>query len=112
MATTHTRPILDNALGAVGNTPLIRLDKIAAEEGLRCNLRKSTVLISGGMRLTACARPIVGKVEYTSAGGSVKDRIAKRMVEAAEKDGRLVKGKSVVIEPTSGNTGMFSLLPA
>ncbi|KAF8141544.1 pyridoxal phosphate-dependent enzyme beta subunit [Boletus edulis] len=72
-----SRHILNNALDAVGNTPLIRLDKIAAEEGLKCNLR-----------------------------GSVKDRIAKAMVLAAEKDGRLVPGQSVVIEPTSGNTGI------
>ena len=49
---------------------------------------------------------IVGKVEFMSAGGSVKDRIAKAMVEAAEKDGKLIPGKSVVIEPTSGNTGI------
>ena len=48
----------------------------------------------------------VGKVEYLSAGGSVKDRIAKRMVEEAEKEGKLIPGHSVVIEPTSGNTGM------
>ncbi len=48
---------------------------------------------------------LVGKVEYMSAGGSVKDRIAKAMVEAAEKEGKLIPGKSVVIEPTSGNTG-------
>ena len=48
----------------------------------------------------------VGKVEYMSSGGSVKDRIAKRMVEVAEAEGKLVPGKSVVIEPTSGNTGM------
>ncbi|EIN09545.1 cystathionine beta-synthase [Punctularia strigosozonata HHB-11173 SS5] len=78
--------ILDNALGAVGNTPLIRLDKIAKHEGLKCNL--------------------LGKVEYMSAGGSVKDRIAKAMVEAAEREGKLIPGKSVVIEPTSGNTGI------
>ena len=48
----------------------------------------------------------MGKVEYTSAGGSVKDRIAKRMIEAAEKEGKLIPGHSVVIEPTSGNTGL------
>ena len=49
---------------------------------------------------------VVGKVEYMSSGGSVKDRIAKRMVEEAEKESKLIPGQSVVIEPTSGNTGM------
>ncbi|KAJ3761295.1 tryptophan synthase beta subunit-like PLP-dependent enzyme [Lentinula raphanica] len=78
--------ILNTALDAVGNTPLIRLDKVAKLHGLTCNL--------------------LGKVEYMSAGGSVKDRIAKAMVEAAEKEGKLIPGKSVVIEPTSGNTGI------
>ncbi|KAF9047113.1 pyridoxal phosphate-dependent enzyme, beta subunit [Hymenopellis radicata] len=78
--------ILNSALDAVGNTPLIRLDRVAKHYDLKCNL--------------------LGKVEYMSAGGSVKDRIAKAMVEAAEKEGKLIPGKSVVIEPTSGNTGI------
>ncbi|CAG8779398.1 10239_t:CDS:2, partial [Acaulospora colombiana] len=49
---------------------------------------------------------LVAKVEFLSVGGSVKDRIAKRMVEEAERLGRLVPGKSTVIEATSGNTGI------
>jgi len=78
--------VLESVLDAIGNTPLIRLDRIARYEGLKCNL--------------------LGKLECTSPGGSVKDRIAKRMVEVAEQEGKLIPGKSVVIEPTSGNTGI------
>ncbi|KAG6879234.1 hypothetical protein C0992_004226 [Termitomyces sp. T32_za158] len=97
--------ILENALSAVGHTPLIRLDKIARLNGLKCNLRKSRFdySIQKTRNIHLC---IVGKVEYMSAGGSVKDRIAKAMVEAAEMEGKLIPGKSVVIEPTSGNTGI------
>ncbi|CCO31089.1 cystathionine beta-synthase [Rhizoctonia solani AG-1 IB] len=82
-----TRPlVLDNACEGVGYTPLCRLDRLAKAHGIKSNL--------------------FGKVEFMSIGGSVKDRIAKRMVEQAEKDGVLIPGKSVVIEPTSGNTGI------
>src|SRR5438067_1022449 len=67
----------------VGNTPLVRLNAVTAE-----------------------LRPLVlAKVEYFNPGGSVKDRIALRMVEAAEADGRLGPGGTIV-EPTSGNTGI------
>ncbi|KAF8316683.1 PALP-domain-containing protein [Clavulina sp. PMI_390] len=88
MATESTRPIMNNILGkyAIGNTPMVRLDRIAKANGLKCNL--------------------LGKIEFFNAGGSVKDRIAKRMVEKAEEDGALIPGKSIVIEPTSGNTGI------
>jgi cystathionine beta-synthase len=47
----------------------------------------------------------VAKCEFFNAGGSVKDRIAYRMIEEAERSGRLAKG-DVIIEPTSGNTGV------
>ncbi|KAG8983318.1 cystathionine beta-synthase [Tulasnella sp. JGI-2019a] len=80
------RLIFDDALDGIGRTPLVRLDRMAKAHGLKCNL--------------------LAKAEFYSSGGSVKDRIAKRMVEEAEKQGRLIPGKSVVIEPTSGNTGI------
>lgn len=70
----------------------VRADRLAREYGLKCNLYV--------------------KCEYFNAGGSVKDRIAKRMVEEAEKDGKLIPGKSVIIEPTSGNTGIGLALQA
>jgi cystathionine beta-synthase len=74
--------IKDSILDTVGETPLVRLSRIGA--GL--------------------APQIVAKVEYFNPGGSIKDRVAMRMVEAAEKDGRLKPG-GTIIEPTSGNTG-------
>jgi cystathionine beta-synthase len=81
----QTGSILCNSLEAIGNTPLIRLEKIANSEGLECEL--------------------LAKCEYFNAGGSVKDRIGKRMIEEAEKDGILKPGDTI-IEPTSGNTGL------
>ena len=67
----------------VGNTPLVRLGPVAA----------------------GIAAPVLAKVEYFNPGGSVKDRIALRMVEAAEASGELRPGGTIV-EPTSGNTGV------
>ncbi|TKA58277.1 hypothetical protein B0A53_00014 [Rhodotorula sp. CCFEE 5036] len=96
MTTTPLLParpaIHDSALSLIGGTPLVRLDRIAREEGLECNL--------------------LAKVEGFSAGGSVKDRIAKRMVEEAERKGVLVPGHSILVEPTSGNTGIGLALVA
>jgi cystathionine beta-synthase len=74
--------IKDSILDTVGDTPLVRLSRIAA--GL--------------------TPQVVAKVEYFNPGGSIKDRVAMRMVEAAEADGRLKPG-GTIIEPTSGNTG-------
>ena len=71
----------------VGNTPLVRLRRVTRELG-------------GGT-----APQILAKVEYFNPGGSVKDRIALRMVEAAEASGQLRPG-GTIIEPTSGNTGV------
>ncbi|KAF9551125.1 hypothetical protein EC957_010011 [Mortierella hygrophila] len=83
--------ILDTILDHIGNTPLVRINKIAKSEGLQCEL--------------------LAKCEYFNAGGSVKDRIGKRMIEEAEKDGRLKPG-CTIIEPTSGNTGIGLALAA
>jgi cystathionine beta-synthase len=73
----------EHIVDLVGNTPLVRLNTVAA--GL--------------------APLVLAKVEYLNPGGSVKDRIALRMVEAAEKSGALRPGGTIV-EPTSGNTGV------
>ncbi|MEU6175733.1 cystathionine beta-synthase [Streptantibioticus parmotrematis] len=73
----------DSMISLVGNTPLVRLNSVTA--GIR-----ATVLV---------------KVEYFNPGGSVKDRIALRMIEAAEQSGELEPGGTIV-EPTSGNTGV------
>lgn len=69
----------------IGGTPLLELTHIEKEEGLEAR--------------------ILGKLEYFNPAGSVKDRIAKAMIDDAEKKG-LLKADSVIIEPTSGNTGI------
>lgn len=77
--------IYKGTLGLVGNTPLVEVANIEKELGL-----EATVLV---------------KLEYLNPAGSVKDRIAKAMIEDAEAKGILKEG-SVIIEPTSGNTGI------
>ena len=77
--------IYKGTLGLIGNTPLVEVVNIEKELGL-----EATVLV---------------KLEYFNPAGSVKDRIAKAMIEDAEAKGLLKEG-SVIIEPTSGNTGI------
>jgi hypothetical protein len=69
----------------------------------------SSLILRGRSPTAYCNDASVGKLEYVSPGGSVKDRIAMRMVETAEREGKLIPGQSVVIEPTSGNTGASPL---
>ncbi|MBR3393524.1 MAG: cysteine synthase A [Firmicutes bacterium] len=77
--------IYKGTLGLIGNTPLVEVVNIEKELGL-----EATILV---------------KLEYFNPAGSVKDRIAKAMIEDAEEKGLLKEG-SVIIEPTSGNTGI------
>ncbi|MDI6410742.1 cystathionine beta-synthase [Streptomyces albus] len=73
----------ESMIELVGNTPLLKLNSVT--EGIQAT--------------------VLAKVEYFNPGGSVKDRIALRMIEAAEQSGRLRPG-GVIVEPTSGNTGV------
>jgi len=77
--------IVDSALDLIGFTPMVRMSRLAKFFDIECEL--------------------LAKVEFFNAGGSVKDRIGKRMVEEAEKSGRIKPG-DVLIEATSGNTGI------
>ncbi len=72
--------IIENVLDMIGNTPIV-------------SLKETT------------GYPIYAKAEFLNLGGSIKDRVAKNMIEAAEKEGKLKKGMTIV-EPTSGNTGI------
>lgn len=77
--------MIDNILDTIGQTPLIRLAKTIKTKNLQANL--------------------LVKVEAFNPGGSAKDRVALRMIDEAETDGRLQPG-ATIIEPTSGNTGV------
>ena len=68
----------------IGRTPLVRLNRISDESDAE----------------------VLGKLESFNPGGSVKDRIGLAMIEAAERDGRIAPGRTTIIEPTSGNTGI------
>jgi cysteine synthase A len=79
-----TRAIPENLADLVGNTPMVRLGRVAPD----------------------CGAEVIGKLESHNPGGSVKDRIGVAMIEAAEAEGRIEPGKSTIVEPTSGNTGI------
>jgi len=78
--------IYDSFVETIGATPLVRLPKFCAENGVKADL---------------CA-----KLEFFNPLGSVKDRIGFAMIDAAEKAGKITPGKTVLVEPTSGNTGI------
>ncbi|MDQ4039444.1 MAG: cystathionine beta-synthase [Actinomycetota bacterium] len=80
---------VDSVVDLIGNTPVVRLGRIGA----------------------GAPAQLAAKVEYLNPGGSVKDRIAVRMIDAAEMSGELVPG-GVIVEPTSGNTGVGLALVA
>jgi len=75
--------ICNNILETIGNTPIVRINKLNPNQNAS----------------------IFAKLEGTNPGGSIKDRIALKMIEQAEKEGKLIKGKTI-IEATSGNTGI------
>ncbi|WCJ62618.1 cysteine synthase A [Agrobacterium tumefaciens] len=70
----------------IGDTPIVRLDKLAKEKGVKANL--------------------LAKLEFFNPIGSVKDRIGVAMIEALEAQGKITPGKTTLVEPTSGNTGI------
>ncbi len=78
--------IYENFTETVGATPLVRLNRLPVQEG--------------------CEAEIIAKLEFFNPLGSVKDRIGFAMIDAAEEMGKAVPGKTLLVEPTSGNTGI------
>jgi len=83
-------PAVSNMLELIGGTPLVRLRHLSSPEGAE----------------------VFVKCEQFNPGGSVKDRVALAMIARGEREGRLVRGRSVIVEPTSGNTGVGLALVA
>ncbi len=79
-----TRTIPDNLADIVGDTPMVRLTRVAPD----------------------CGAELVAKLEAYNPGGSVKDRIGVSMIDAAEAEGRIEPGRNTIVESTSGNTGL------
>lgn len=84
--TTSTTKIAENIAQLIGNTPLVRLNRMAKDSGALAD--------------------IVLKLEFFNPAGSVKDRIGYSMIIEAQKAGQITPGKTTIIEPTSGNTGI------
>ncbi len=78
--------IYDSITDTIGNTPLVRLTRIVRERGVKANL--------------------LAKLEFFNPIGSVKDRIGVSMIDALEKAGKIKPGETLLVEPTSGNTGI------
>jgi cysteine synthase len=79
-----TRAIPDNLADLIGNTPMVRLTRVAPD----------------------CDAELIAKLEAYNPAGSVKDRIGVAMIEAAEAEGRIEPGRNTIVESTSGNTGI------
>ncbi|PHR23343.1 MAG: cysteine synthase A [Hoeflea sp.] len=78
--------IYDSIIDTIGNTPIVRLGKLAAEDGVKAEL--------------------LAKLEFFNPIASVKDRIGVAMIESLEAAGKIAPGKTTLVEPTSGNTGI------
>jgi cysteine synthase A len=84
---THGRgKIYSSITDTIGDTPLVRLDRLADAHGVKATL--------------------LGKLEFFNPIASVKDRIGVAMIDAMERDGKIEAGKTTLVEPTSGNTGI------